>query len=285
MSNHQAALPPITPSFQWIEYFQANARQLRVIPWDCGAGVTPTELAAITSSLQGWQLGETSDGSHLLAASIDYASRFNDPDFIEAARLFIAEEQRHGSNLGQFLDLAGVGRVSADWGDRLFRALRYSMPRMEMWATPVVMVETHAMVYYNAIRQATGSQVLRRVCEQILADEVAHIRFQCERLAVLHQQREAWLRTLTLAGHRVLFAAVTLAIWVGHRRALRSGGYSFPRFWRSAWAKMRHAWRLMAPGAYGWAEAASVGEAGNDCTRADGLGRQLPALASRVVSG
>ena len=108
--------------------------------------------------------------------------------------------------------------------------------------------------YYNAIRRATRSVVLRRICEQLLADEVPHIRFQCERLAILHRGRRPWLRTLTLAIHRFLFTGTTLAIWVGHRRALRAGGYGFLHFWRSAWDRMGHAWRMMAPEAYRWEE-------------------------------
>jgi hypothetical protein len=81
---------------------------------------------------------------------------------------------------------------------------------------------------------------------------VAHIRFQCERLAVLHRHRPRWLLGLTLAVHQVFFAGVTLAIWAGHRRALRAGGYSFPRFWATAWRKMRFAWRIMSPALYHW---------------------------------
>src|SRR5581483_3217776 len=106
-----------------------------------------------------------------------------------AVEWFIREEQRHGELLGRFLDLAGAGRVRADWGDRLFRAVRYCLPNMEVWTTPVVMVETLALVYYNALRRATGSAVLRGICARILADEVPHLRFQCERLAAMFRGR------------------------------------------------------------------------------------------------
>jgi hypothetical protein len=71
-------------------------------------------------------------------------------------------------------------------------------------------------------------------------------------LAILHQHRPRVLRAATLALHRVLFAGVTLAIWAGHRRALRAGGYSFWRFWRTAWGKMGQAWRTMDPRRYRW---------------------------------
>lgn len=254
MAEGTDRLPIVSSSPEWVAYFEQNAAEQRTIPWESGAGVTKAELSAISASLRGWQLGETSDGSHLLAAARHYAAVIDDPEFIVAVQLFIAEEQRHGCSLGRFLDLAGVERAGSDWGDTLFRAVRYAFPRMEVWATPVVMVETHAMVYYNAVRRATQSPLLRAVCEQILADEVAHIRFQCERLAILHRRRPSWLRKLTMGLHRLVFAGITVAVWVGHRRALRAGGYHFGRFWRAAWGKMRFAWRTMSPDVYRWPE-------------------------------
>lgn len=246
------ALRTIRSSAEWVDYFHGNANQQKDIPWDEPVNLSAEERAVIIPSLRGWQLGETSDGAHLLAASHTYAAALGDPTFIEAARLFIAEEQRHGGNLGRFLDGAGVSRATSDWGDTLFRAVRYFVPRMEIWATPVVMVETHALIYYNAVRRATRSAVLRGICEQILSDEVAHIRFQCERLAMLHRGRSGWLHSLTMLFHRGFFALITLAVWVGHRHALTAGGCRFNRFWALAWSKMHHAWALMNPKAYCW---------------------------------
>lgn len=246
-------LPRITRSSEWIDHFENNATHQQPIPWELGAMVAVEELSAISDSLRAWQLGETSDGSHLMEAARHYALSIGDPDFPAAVRLFIAEEQRHGANLGRFLDLAGVPRARSNWGDSLFRTIRYALPRMEAWVTPVVMVETHAMIYYHAIRRATRSPVLRAICGQILADEVTHLRFQCERIAILHRTRPEWLRRLTIGGQKLLFAGVTLAIWTGHRKALRAGGYGFRLFWRNAWRRMGLAWREMAPGRYRFA--------------------------------
>ena len=245
-------LPVVKSSAEWRDHYLANADKQRDIPWEQGLRITAAELAEIVDSLRGWQLGETSDGRHLLAAARNYADKIGDPDFLQAVEGFIAEEQRHGEYQGRYLDLAGVPRKQADFGDSLFRAARYLFPSMEVWATPVVMVEAHALIYYNAVRQATNCPVLRRICEQILSDEVAHVRFQSERLAILHRDRPHWLRALTMLLHRIFFIGVTLAIWIGHRRALRAGGYGFRRFWTSAWTKMNWAWRMMDPGGYRW---------------------------------
>ena len=252
------ALPVVWTSGEWVAYFRANAANPLDAPRDGDAGVTPAELAEIVDSLRAWQLGETSDGSRLLRTAEAHAARVGDPGFVDAIKLFTAEEQRHGEELGKFLDAAGVPRASRDLGDSLFRVFRHFMMRMEVWATIVVVIEVHALLYYAAIRRATRSALLRRICEQILRDEVPHIRFQCERLAIIHRGRGRVLRVLTATAHRVLFVGITAAVWVGHRRALRAGGFTFRRFWRSAWAQMGHAWRAMNPTAYHWA-AASCG--------------------------
>ena len=61
--------PAVWSSAQWVAYFLSNAYKRLDVPWGSGPGVSPDELAKIAISLRGWQLGETSDGSHLLAAA------------------------------------------------------------------------------------------------------------------------------------------------------------------------------------------------------------------------
>lgn len=245
-------LPVVRTSAEWVAYFRANANNLLDVPQSAGGGVTPEELAEIVDSLRAWQLGETSDGSRLLRAAQKHAAKIGDPTFIDAIKLFIAEEQRHGESLGQFLDAAGVPRAKRDLGDSLFRVFRHFLMQMEVWATIVIIIETHAMLYYAAIRRATRSPMLRRICQQILRDEVPHIRFQCERLAIIHHRRWRVFRWLTAGVHRVLFVGITMTIWVAHRRALRAGGLNFGRFWRNAWSQMGRSWRQMSPKRFRW---------------------------------
>lgn len=251
----QKLLPPaatIPTSEEWCAYYEANARERLEIPWEQGACITEAEREAIAASLAAWQLGETSDGAHLLASAENYARRIGDPRYVDVIALFIKEEQRHGAELGRFLDLAGIPRLKRNWGDTLFRTLRYALPTMEVWTTPVIMVETLAMVYYRAIQKATGSPVLRQLCRQILRDEVRHIRFQYERLAILHRGRAPGLRSLTYLVHRVLYCLPVVLVWIGHHRALRAGGHGFRSYWRDAWARMNYSWVRMRPERYGW---------------------------------
>ena len=67
--------------------------------------------------------------------------------------------------LGRFLDLAQIPGLQRNWGDTLFRKIRYAISTMEIWTTPVIMVETLALVYYKAIQKATNSPVLKQLCQ------------------------------------------------------------------------------------------------------------------------
>ena len=147
MARPNAGLPSVWTSFEWIAYFEGNAASPRHVPWEKGAAVSDSELAAIAPSLRAWQLGETSDGSRLMRTAEQHAARIGDPGFVAAIRLFIAEEQRHGEELGKFLDAAGVPRAKRDLGDSLFRVFRHFLMQMEVWAAIVVIIEVHAMLY------------------------------------------------------------------------------------------------------------------------------------------
>jgi hypothetical protein len=249
----EVALPRVWTSAEWVVYFRANAERALTIPWEAGAGVSPEEIAVVVESLRAWQFGETRDGGHLREAAKRHAEETSDPEFLTAVELFIAEELCHGRLLGRFLDLAGVPRREAYWGDAVMRGFRHFLSRLESCSTIVTMVETHALLYYAAVTRATGSTVLRRICEQLLRDEIPHIRFHCERLAIIHRGRGRISRWVTAVVHRALFTGITLAVWTSNRHALRMGGFSFKRYWRTAWAQMRRAWRAMKPETYRWA--------------------------------
>jgi hypothetical protein len=246
--------PRVWTSSQWLEHFRRSAANRRPMPWEKGAGISAAELALVTRSLQSWQLGESSDGSHLRAAAARHAEQTGDLVFPEVAELFVREEQGHGELIGRFLDLAGPGRVQRDWGDRLFRGLRHWRCDLEAWTTPVLVAEILALVYYDAVRHATASPLLRAVCDQLLADEVSHIRFQSERFATFYRGRSPRRRRLALAGQRALFLAGVLTVWVGHRHVLTTGGYGWRRYWRTCWGHARRAWARMDPDLYEWAD-------------------------------
>jgi len=238
-----------TNSANWCEHFERNAANRPALSWEEGGGVTAQERDLVAKSVQTFQLGESGEGRHLIAAAAAHAERTGDFDYITAVRLFVAEEQQHSRELGDFLDAAGMPRMTVHWSDGCFRRLRH-LAGLELSIAVLLTAELLANVYYAALRKATGSAMLREICTRLLRDEVFHVRFQCERLAILRCNRPQWLMRITHALHRAFFRGTSLVVWWTHHRVLRAGGPSFREFWRKSHGELHRALRLMDPQLY-----------------------------------
>jgi hypothetical protein len=219
----------------WIGHFKANALEKRV-NWDLRPNITPEEICTILPSLQAWQLGETSEAKHLIAASTKYAHAIGDLPYIEAVKLFIKEEQKHGNNLGMYLDRIGQPRVKKDWGDSLFRKVRYFNTNMEIWTLAEIVVERTAQIFYQALKDATNCELLKQVCTDILIDEAYHITFQTERLAIIYEGKNNFSKAWRRIVYKYFFYATATLVWVAHKRLFKAGGNNFDSYSR----KMDH---------------------------------------------
>jgi len=234
-------------SLEWRQYYEENARSLLEIPWHLGAELTPDETAAIAQSLKEFQIGESSEGKHLLRYSQEYAKRTGDQEYVSAIRLFIAEEQRHAQALGRFLRLNDISLVSTTFTDRVFCNLRHLFGGLEVSIAVLVTAEIIAKVYYAVLWEATQSVILRRLCDQILHDELRHVQFQAEQLAKLRASRR-WLgRIATMGLQRFLYLGTTLMVWFFHRHAIRRGGLSLWGWWKSCWQEFNEVFVVPTP--------------------------------------
>jgi hypothetical protein len=236
-------------SAAWAEHFRRSLARPEIVRADEAVELTLDEVEAIATSVQEFQLGESSEGRHLISAANRYAAWSGDLEYVAALRLFIAEENRHARELGRFLDGAGIPRVKAAWPDTVFRFLR-RRAGLELSIVVLVTAEIIAKVYYAALRDATGSSVLQRLCRQILRDERQHVTFQSQRVALLRARRSRWSIRIRVALHRVLMAGTCVVVWRHHGRAMRAGGFGFRRFWRATWREMRRAMAEMDPRNY-----------------------------------
>jgi rubrerythrin len=218
-------------SAEWKKYYEENARSLLEIPWQIGYELTADERKAIASSVQDFQAGESSEGRHLFQYAKNYAQQTGDYEYIQAIRLFIAEEQRHARDLARFLQINRIPLVKTTFTDDVFRHLRQLLGNLEMSIAVLITAEIIAKVYYAALRDATNSQVLQTLCKQILQDEVRHVEFQAERLGILRVNRNWLLLTMTNALQRFLFWGTCLVVWRFHRKVFLKGGYSFIGYW------------------------------------------------------
>jgi rubrerythrin len=232
-------------SLEWCAYYAANAVAANV-PWTSTVRLTDDERRAIAASVQQFQLGESSEGRHLHAAARAYAARTGDQAYVSAIEAFIREEQRHARDLGRFLMAEGIPLTKQSWPDIVFRWLRRGAD-LEVMVSVLLTAEIIAQVYYAALHDATRSPVLRALCDRILADEAAHVRFQAERLRMVRAGRGSVAVMLAVASQRTLFGATALIVWTGHRAALERGGFSFRRYWRHCWDRFGDAAQMMRP--------------------------------------
>jgi len=212
-----------------IAHFEENARHRRV-NWNLSPCISPEEIAIILPSLQAWQLGETSDGSHLLNASGKYSIKTGDADYVHAVKLFIKEEQKHGNNLGTYLDLIKKPRIKKNWGDTLFRKIRYFNTSMEIWTLAVITVESTAQIFYQCLKDATGCTLLKQICTDILIDEAYHIDFQTERLGILFESKSDLEKKVINKLYTIFFFSTTLVVWMAHKNLFKAGGVNFKKF-------------------------------------------------------
>lgn len=220
---------------EWVRFFRHNATHHR-INWDLSPSLTASQTRTILPHLQAWQLGETSDGRHLLRAAYRHARKTNDPHFSEAIELFIKEEQKHGENLGQYLDRIGQPRIKHNWGDTLFRKARHFNTSMEAWTLAVLTVESGAQVFYQALKDATSCILLKQICRDILIDEAYHIEFQRERLEQLFTCKSPFSRAWRKTAYRIFYFSTANVIWFAHRELFKAGGNTYAGFMR----KMRY---------------------------------------------
>ena len=218
-------------SKRWIEHFTINATQQR-IDWSLKPGITQQQVGVIIRSLQAWQLGETSDGSHLIHASTIYAKKIADADYVDAVSLFIREEQKHGNNLGRYIDAIGQSRIKQNWGDTLFRKVRYFNTSMEIWTLAVITVESTAQIFYQALKDATDCSLLKQICSDILIDEAYHIDFQTERLAIIFGSKSFMGKMLMRNMYTLFFFSTSLVVWFAHKKLFCAGGINFKKYLR-----------------------------------------------------
>jgi hypothetical protein len=234
-------------SLEWRLYYEQNARSLLDMPWQIGADLTRDEVVAVAQSLKEFQAGESSEGKHLLRYAQEYAKRTGDQDYLAAIRLFIAEEQRHARDLGRFLTLNAIPLVHTTFSDRVFRQLRNLVGGLEVSIGVLITAEMIAKVYYAVVRDATQSIVLRRLCEQILHDELRHVQFQADQLGMLRAERSWVGMAATMSLQRFLYLGTVLVVWFAHRRAIRRGGLSCFGWWKSCWAEFMEAFAPLSP--------------------------------------
>ena len=218
-------------SQKWFEHFSANI-QIKRVDWLLTPSITEDERRNVIKSIQAWQLGETSDGSHLLKASRKYAAKIKDDYYTKAVELFIKEEQKHGNNLGKYLDMIGEQRIRKNWADTLFRKIRYYNSSMELWTLAVITVESTAQVFYQSLKDATHCTLLKQICTDILIDEAFHIDFQMERFSMIYERKNPVSKFLCLHIYKLFFFSTITVVWFAYKKCFKAGNTGLDRYYK-----------------------------------------------------
>ena len=208
---------------EWLEFFRENDKHRLQIDFSNETALPSDIKVLILPSVSAFQIGEHSDGLHLIKVSEAFASKFDEPTYPEVMKLFIREENFHSSYLGEFMRYHGLPLRKSNFLDRTFRRLRR---RSEIRPEVVTLVtaEIIALSYYSVLSDATDSPALKKICAQMLHDELPHVIFQSYTLG--HFKASKWLKLQ----RQLLMRAATLAVWTAYGKVFRAAGWAYSKF-------------------------------------------------------
>jgi hypothetical protein len=216
-------------SRKWFTHFSLRSMTALHVSSNAVMQLSEKERRTITPSIQQFELGESSRGQRLLERGQRFGSSVNDPLFAGALEMFIKEEQQHSRYLEAFMDSQSIPRVQKHWVDTIFRSLR-GLAGLELSLTVLVTAELIAVPYYRALRAATGSPILKMICNRILDDEAGHLQFQASMLARADSTRPGALQILLGEFHRLFLLGTICIVWSEHRAVFKAAGYTFWKF-------------------------------------------------------
>lgn len=217
----------------WYWHFLEKRDRRCVLPWHDSYRLSAAERELVARSLQQFRLGEWARGRGLARRASLHPVLSGDVWFLPSLELFIAEEQHHSGILGRLLDRERIPRLSDHWVDSMFRRLR-KLAGLEVCATVLVTAEVLAVPFYQAMRGATRSQLLRSICMGILCDEAAHLNYQALTLGLVRRPLHKKARAIRFLCHSILFHCTALLLWQQHHSVFRAAGWDFRRFWIQA---------------------------------------------------
>ncbi|NUO48822.1 MAG: hypothetical protein HOV80_08200 [Polyangiaceae bacterium] len=160
----------------WRSYFESNLhRPGALVPENLSAIPEPLR-SDLVRSLRIFQAGETGEGRIVAEAARQPGSR-HDADFVEALRMYVAEEGRHARELGLLVRALGGEPSHTHPSAERFRTVR----RLIGFRTKMMVLagaEVVGGVFYDLVARHAGCAALSRVLGVIVREERAHLVFQ-----------------------------------------------------------------------------------------------------------
>lgn len=215
--------------FDWIGYFKYNNSHLLKLDFDNNKELSNEEKELITPSIKAFQIGEGSEGKHLLKVSKRFALKTGDKKYPEIMKLFIMEENRHSQTLKKYMEIYNIESEKRLWIDNVFRILRRMMG-LECEIIILVTAEMIALSYYTALSNATNSNLLKTICTQMLNDELKHVVLQSDTLHRISKNRNKLVNKM-IRKIRILVMKVTVfVVWHKYKELFIKGNYEYKKF-------------------------------------------------------
>ena len=207
----------------WVTHFEANDGKRLKSDFSQEAPLSQQTKKLIFPSIRAFQKGEGSDGSFLLQTVDRYVQRDGPAEYRKAMELFVKEENWHSAYLKAYMEHHGIKGAEKSALDAVFRKLRH-IGGLKGEVTVLVTAEMIALTYYDALSRCTDSKALKRICQQMLDDEVPHVMFQSYTLSRFHPNGlDVFLRFL-------IMNVTLLFVWGAFHKVYQRGGYGFTRF-------------------------------------------------------
>ncbi len=216
-------------SFDWVEYFKYNNSHLLKLDFSNHSELSDKEIKLITPSIQAFQIGEGSEGRHLLKEVEIFAEKNHYPEYKEIMKWFILEENRHSQTLKKYMEIYEIETVRGLWIDGIFRLLRKLMG-LECEVIVLVTAEMIALSYYTALANATNSRLLRTICAQMLNDELKHVVLQSDTLYRISKNRNQLVNNLVRMIRKCLMRCTVFIVWYKYKKLFIKGNFSYSRF-------------------------------------------------------
>ena len=219
----------------WLDHFRENDAHRLEQDFEYEPEPDRKTRKLIFPSIAAFRKGESSDGVHLALLAEEFGEKHGEPLYPGVMKLFVKEENFHSAYLAQYMKHHGEPEAKHSGLDRTFRKLRHKGSLFTEIAV-LVTAEMIALSYYSALGNVAdriGSKALRRICDQMLHDELPHIVFQSHTLSYFSNS------IFTYAFRRSLMGVTTLAVYAAYGRLLRRGGYGYFRFRRENMGYLR----------------------------------------------
>lgn len=215
--------------FNWIEYFKYNNSHLLKLDFDNNTELTEQEIKLIEPSIKAFQIGEGSEGKHLMKVVEKFAVKNNYDEYKEIMKWFVTEENRHSQTLKKFMEIYKIKPIEKLWIDNIFRMLRKTLG-LECEVIVLVTAEMIALSYYTALSNATNSKLLKTICKQMLNDELKHVVLQSDTLHRIYINRNKFSNNILLIFRKLLMRTTAFVVWHKYRNLFLKGDYSYKKF-------------------------------------------------------